>query len=536
MPRTIPIGSSAALAALAMPTNSWGQLMASRDQQLRYQSILTQQSEQELLQEQQADAQRQAYLARLKSLPLELPDKQRVGRWLKGKEAEVTKKLRDDYQGNLTQFMAAEGPSWMQSVNDELQNSDEYRTGLANLEAISQAKEAMRKGESLLGEVRKINGSDQYVSATEQMQDYYLGKTPRFTFKGSYKDDSDQMIKHFGSQYGPSKFERMQVPDAEIQNYLKSAYSPEVASDIYYNKFVRNGSKLFYKVDPLEDKLDFLYKQQDQAIQLENQGTKRQMDRLRFTGLQQANAIRQGKLNEMNREQQEAADPGAYMRKMIPRSLPQQGVEYNEAKEVAGNKVLTHSGYDLRNFIDQKTPGKKMARFNALDILSKQSSEAIGSLIGAEKTPITKENPTGWRGGKVLEGITTNGFNAIDLAGTNHTITHIDPKIYTNPREFDQRGQPYNPNGPMGFLKVRVRLADSADAKKAGLTEGLFSSDSRVGAGAYNSKTQEVELYTPIGDIYKNAALNRFLSVQDLGQKTANDLSGNDWTLGVDND
>ncbi|GAB4012845.1 hypothetical protein GCM10028808_30310 [Spirosoma migulaei] len=529
---TRPIGSDALIAGLMAPTTNWGQVMAAKDNQLQQQTYLTQQSEQELLQEQQAAAQIANFQQKIRTLPLERPDKVRVSKWLLGQEKSIAERLENSYQGSLKKFMAVEGAAWMDHTLGALEQSNEYQTGLHNLEQITLAKEAMRKGENLIGEVRDVNGTKQYISADKRIADYYAGKLPKFDFQGSYKDD-DNLLKHFSEQYAPNKlpYEQTAVDDKAIQEYLLATNPREVAEDKYHRKY--RGAQIYYKTKPLDELVDFKLKQQDHQMKVADHNRKGALDNLRVQGLQLSNQIKQTKLASLQNSGADGSDPGAYLRHMIPQSTDQPGVEYMQDAELAPYKVLRHSGYDLSRFGGRQT-GK--VSFKALDVFDKQAAESLGQLIGAEKVPASKSNPTGWRGGNVLEGIVDkNGFNAIDLSGTNHQIVHIDPKIYTNPREFDASGKPVHPNGPTGFLRITVKLGDTNDAKKAGLLDGMFNSSTRIGAGAYNKDTQEITLYTPIGSLYKNAALNRLLSVQDVGQKITNQFI-NPMALGLDND
>ncbi|SOD80929.1 hypothetical protein [Spirosoma fluviale] len=528
MPRPYAIGSDALIAGLMAPTTNWGQLMAAKDQQLQQQTYATQLSEQELLEEQQAAAQIAAFKQKIRSLPLERPDKVRVSKWLKGQESANAERLAKEYQGNLSQFMAAEGPAWMEQTLGALEQSDEYTTGVHNLEQITLAKEAMRKGENLIGQVVTENGKQRYIPATNQLQEYYKGRLPKFDFNGSYKDD-DSLLKHFGEKYptGVLPYEKVAVTEDDKLNYLMSTDKPEVAMDKYLRKY--QNTKVYYKTKSLDEYQDYINKQQDQRMQVEDHRTKRTLDGLRIQGAQLGNELKRAKISKLSESGDGADGSGAYLRRMIPQSQTQPGTTYDPS----GNKVLRHAGYDLNAF-GGKATGK--VSFNALDILDKQSADALGNLLGAEKVPVSKTNPTGWRGGKVLEGIVAkNGFNAVDLAGTKHEIVHVDPRIYTNPREFNQNGAPISSNGPMGFVKVKVKFADNSEAKKAGLVEGMFSSATRMGAGAYDKDSREVEIYTPIGNIYKNAALNRYLSNQDAGTKVTNDFM-NPYALGIDDD
>ncbi|QDK81567.1 hypothetical protein EXU85_24335 [Spirosoma sp. KCTC 42546] len=529
---TRPIGSDALIAGLMAPTTNWGQVMAAKDNQLQQQTYLTQQSEQELLQEQQAAAQIANFQQKIRTLPLERPDKVRVSKWLLGQEKSIADRLENSYQGSLKKFMAVEGAAWMDHTLGALEQSNEYQTGLHNLEQITLAKEAMRKGENLIGEVRDVNGTKQYISADKRIADYYAGKLPKFDFQGSYKDD-DNLLKHFSEQYAPNKlpYEQTAVDDKAIQEYLLAANPREVAEDKYHRKY--RGAQIYYKTKPLDELVDFKLKQQDHQMKVADHNRKGALDNLRAQGLQLSNQIKQTKLAGLQNAGADGTDPGAYLRHMIPQSTDQPGVAYVQDDELKGHKVLRHSGYDLGSFGGGST-GK--VGFKALDVYDKESAGALGSLVGAEKVPVSKENPTGWRGGKILEGIVPqNGFNAIDLSGTSHQIVHIDNKIYTNPREFGQSGQPLSPNGPMGFVKVTLRMDSNSDAKQAGLLEGMFNSSTRIGAGTYNKDTREITLYAPVGALYKNAALNRYFSNQDAGQKVTNEYA-NPYALGLDDD
>lgn len=523
MSRTVPIGNDSFVAALMTPTTNWGQRMAARDQQLRTQYAITQQAQNELLGEQQAVAQVANFKDKIRQLPLERPDKLNVGRWLTAQDAALQKRLAQEYKGNFTQFVAAEGSQWMQHTLELLEQSPEYAQGQRNLEQITLAKDAMKKGENLVGEVRTVGGKQTYVPATQQLADYYAGKTPGFTFSGSYKDD-DSLIKHFNSDYAPgqSPFVQTAVSEAEKQNYLLATNDRPVALDKYMRRY--KDATVYYKTKPLDEKLEFDNKLEDRAI-------KHKMQAAQYEGIGLSNELKRKKLSVLNNAAGGGSDPGAYLRQMIPQSTPQPDLAYDDDPELAGNKVLRHAGYDLAAF-GGKATGK--ASFSAIDILDKQSAGALGNLVGAEKVPVTKENPSGWQGGQVMEGILDGkGFNAVDLSGTAHRITHIDPKIYTNPRELTNNGQAVSPGGPMGFLKVRVQLGSGDDAKKAGL-EGFLGRKTKLGTtAAYNADTREVTIYTPVGQLYKNAALNRFLSNQDAGSKLTNDFM-NPFALGVD--
>ena len=292
MSRTAPIGNDSFVAALMTPTVNWGQRMAARDQQLRTQYAITQQAQNELLGEQQAVAQVANFKDKIRQLPLERPDKLNVGRWLTAQDAALQKRLAEQYKGNFTQFVAAEGSQWMQHTLELLEQSPEYAQGQRNLEQISLAKEAMKKGENLVGEVRTVGGKQNYVPATQQLADYYAGKTPGFTFSGSYKDD-DSLIKHFNSDYalGQSPFVQTAVSEAEKQNYLLATNDRPVALDKYMRRY--KDATVYYKTKPLDEKLEFDNKLEDRAI-------KHKMQAAQYEGIGLSNELKRKKLSVLN--------------------------------------------------------------------------------------------------------------------------------------------------------------------------------------------------------------------------------------------
>ena len=244
-----------------------------------------------------------------------------------------------------------------------------------NLEqVIDLYKAAVQKGENVIGYIE----NNAYVPAQKRLMDYYDGKAPTFAFSGSYKDDGD-VAKHFGSQYGPSRYERMAVPDAEIQNYLSSAHPPEVAQDIYLRKFAGGRSKLFYKTDPLED-------YQDHQIKLQDHKTKGLMDEARFRGIELSNEHKAFKLDE---ERRGAGGAGAGGGNLIENILTHSQTGEADWKDGNGtDKTLPHSGYDLNRF---RVPGKNAAHIAELPLYGDQNSVADWAEDGIEKNK-------GWMG------------------------------------------------------------------------------------------------------------------------------------------
>jgi len=497
------------MANMLTPRTNWGQWMAAKDQELGYQRALTQEQELELTKEQAASAQTQAFRQHMRSLPLERPDQNRVNKLLDQKEKSYFTRLKSDYGGSLAKFLAAEGAVWQQQEISDLEKSAEYQLGQKNLEAIMQAKKAIADGKQVIGQVINQNGKLAYRSAESDLMDYYAGKTPEFAFRGAYKDDPDAVVKHFGSQYGRSKFLREPVADAEIQNYLATTHDPQIAADIYFRQFSGGHRKIFYKSDPLEDQQEFIWKGQDQAMQRASFSSSERLKSQQMQTGSLRNQLLASKVSDAKRQAQIDNTPGGYLRSLMPSFMAENSsIEYKTDGDLKGNKVLPHSGYDLGRFGGEQ---RGAVRFNSLQVFDK-GVDALAAMVGATRTK------DGFAGGRIEEGITIKGgFNGINLAGSKHQIVGIDPKIYINGRDAENGGS------PMGFVKVKVRFNSSDDAKAAGLYRGMLGV-SKIGAGNYDPDTKEATLYTPVGDLYKNRALNQYLSREAVGQKTTNDF------------
>lgn len=199
-------------------------------------------------------------MQQMRSLPFEAPDKAEVSKFLMTERDALASSIADNFD-SLESFLTNGVSSWAAGLQDRLVNSDVYKNGLSNAANVKMAKDAMQKGEQVIGGVK----SGVYKTGENLLADYYQNGG-NFSFHGSYKSSSvgKDIYKHFSGMDNPSgkySTDNSVAPD-KVFSYL-SASNPELARDFTHRTGGLSGYE--YKRYSAEDKamyeLDVLGKQ-----------------------------------------------------------------------------------------------------------------------------------------------------------------------------------------------------------------------------------------------------------------------------------
>ncbi len=505
------LGSSGLLAALLQPTQNFAARSAARDQAVQlgaYQSALDQQEAQ---QTQAADAEKEAYLAKLRAQPFLGKDVAKLAAHVKGEEQQLYKELQSPaYSGDIKKFMATRGAGWMNESAERLRNSPFYQQALQNVDNVTQANEARKKGEFLAG-----NGDiKNYQTGEQRLQDFLSGKSDSFVHAGSYKPEDD--LKSLRDQYAPGSLPWVPTPISEDTklNSLVDNYGQNIGVDKYLRQ--HRGTRILYRTDPITKMYDF--QRDNQRLTMEQQRLGLSIaDHNQMSGLR----AQQAELNRLNIAKKKNELSGT-TENGVPFALdflsrPSEVLRLQH--DPMAPKKLPHSGIDVGQI-------PALSGVTMFD----QSDQALARQLGLQKT---KE---GYSRGNIKEGFSTaNGVHGFDLSGSNFSVVSYNPKLYYNTQQF--KGDKTTKLD--GFAQVTVKFSTPQDAERAGLYDpnrvwggtsptSIFDSTTKAGTGVYDPATQTATFFTPTGALGKGF----FHSVQksQQGVKAANEDSDQPYT------
>ncbi|GAB3334125.1 hypothetical protein GCM10027299_42160 [Larkinella ripae] len=466
--------------------------MNARDRDLQYQTALTQAEQQKALEMQQADAELQAFQASLSQNDFEAPDKSRVGLWLKNQEKALASRLKDEYQGEIARFFRVEGASWMQNTMANLQKSPEYLRAVRNRAQVASHQKAINDGKHLIGRVvTDKSGKQRYITADSDLMAYFDGREgfEDYIFKGAYKDEEDGVYDHFSKTTAPGQFswQKVKVAPSEIQNLLRSKYSPEIADDIYFRKY--QNPNLYYKQMPYEDYVKY---QQGQA--------EYQMDMRLKNQQYNENAFDLGKKQRDDRAEQaeRSQTPGNFLLSQLQHA--QEGPALDVRR--AGNRQLPYSKVDWNEMVAK---GSRLA-------LNKVAPYGVEKLIDQhlDLREAKGKGETGYAHHNIKEGFTEAGALPLNLGGIRFKVVDRDNAMYFPQKSLDQNGFPKrgkSGDGPTAMARVRIEL-DDTEAAKLGLENApwlWFNSSTEKGTGVYNKDGffggGSMWIYTPLSNV-----------------------------------
>lgn len=505
----IPANSAAVLGALLKPSRNYAAEQGAKMEALQLQGILTTQKQQEVAEEEAAQAQAEQFMQAVNSLPFEGRDKQKLSQYMKGEERALFTRLRDGYAGDYRKFMQAEGSTWMQGAATRLQSSPFYQQATLNRQNVLLAKQALQKGERILGS----DTPGGYVSGEQYLAQYINGQTDAFDLKGTYKPDTDA-AKELREQYAPNRlpWERVAATPDEVAAHLVSKYGAEVGRDLYERNF--KGVPVYYRSDKITDAVRFGQDNSRFNMEVGKYRMAQDDQRMQRAAFGSSEALRRkqgqlldAKIAETNRQGQGGRPYDHYLL-----SSPSEMVQLRH--DPANPKQLAN-GVDL-------------GKVNALAgvTLYGNGDDILARQLGLQRTR------DGYRGSFGQAFTTENGVNAINLKGVSYDILGVDSKAFYNPADFgpnaDQR-KPLN-----GYARVTLKFSPY-EAEKAGLYDpnrlpwidknkptSTFDSETRLGTSLYNPATGTATLYVPAGDL-RNPNFLKAMQRDEKGTKSANE-------------
>ena len=466
--------------------------MAARQEALQLQSMITQQKELELTQEQQAGAQLQNYLQQVKSLPFIGADVSKLKDYVrKNIEQPVYNRLKE-YGGSLRKWMGTEGAAFMQNANSALLQSDMYKRADQNRLSVEQAREAIKKGEVLIG--GQLEGTNNYMPGEAMLSDFLSGKREVFDFHGSYKQEDD--MKTLRETYAPGKmpWDIVAVPEAQKLNFLIDTHGREKGMDKYYRQHM--GTQVLYKYDPLNKAQEFEWKAEDQAMQRQRHGLAMQL------GNQQLG------LNQLRAEK--------LKNDLTGKSDSSQASLWEQMRNEATNEFNIAVGGDPNNVLPLY--GMTVAK---------------GDKLFADELGLQRINDKD--GGFSISGLKkalTDKGDIFDLSNIKGSVIGIAPKLYYNAREAGPDGS--FPNGQTGYARVTVKFNNPYEAEKLGLYDpnrvfggtgstSMFDMQTGKGTGIYDPDTQTATFTVPF-------PVTKTLASKIVGTNTTKKLGADEYT------
>jgi len=530
-----PAGNAGLIGAVANPYDNWAARSAARQEALQLQGVLTAEKEQEALQQQQAAAQMDSFLAATKALPFMGRDVQKIHNHLKGEEQQLLTRLHDDYQGDVRKWYAAEGPAWEQGVITRLTQSPLYQQATLNRQNVLAAQEAVKKGEYLVGHQAPTQSG--YATGEQQLQDFLSGRADTFDFRGSYKPDDD--LKSIREEYAPgvpSWIPTKASEDVKL-NRLIQLHGQEKGMDMYLRHY--KDSDVLYKYDPAQKAIEFAMQQgryqMDQGRYV-REGVLAN-DRLKTNAV--TRKLSQAHIDKLNRESWSENPNETFDYTLLGKGSTHQLTIAPDSQE---GKKLPVSGIDLaktRRLVGTTLFGNLSdAVAQQIGLGPKQETDLYyDSAFGSNKVRVQHYGK-----GNVKEGfIDANGVHPIDLSHSDYVTTGFEPVLFMNPRNIesgylakDAKGKTISvPNhlkrDTNGFVKMTIRFKSKDDAAKAGVFSNTTIGSVPKGAiGAYNKETRELTFYGNIGHIDRGSnpnLTNQMIKLQQ-GQKQANEDYG----------
>lgn len=501
------------LAAL-MPRDRWAVRSAQKDQELMYQQVLQQQSAMNLQQTQQQVAAMQQAQAELYKLPFMGRDNMAKTQWLNQKFSDLAKKIEKDYGNNPEKFLETEAPFIIKEIQNEFLASPIYKRGIQNLNNYTLAQSALSKGEYIVGG-RDANGA--YRSGRQMLADYINGNADTFVFGGSYKEPPlRDMIEYFGKQDNPyNKYDRnARVPRSEIENYIRSSATPEIAEDLIARGYA--DVPISYKRYSIQDEQNY---NADLALKDMRYRTGQQQMGLN----QQRSILNQQKIAENAKElQADSASGGTWFS------------EYRGTKPAPIKEVFRPVQGENYNIASLNANLKDFAPNGQIELTRRDV------LTNTGKTYVRNKAGIGAKGGTAQDVIIPkNGGHVVNLSDVPHMVTEVDGNIYLpNGDIMNARGDRRTGHG---FTKATIRIPKSAADAKGLYNENWWiipDTDTEKGRGILmeDKKTGDFilkDVYLPLYGIYNDAEFNRLMLKGSMGQKRANELSDAD-SGGVD--
>lgn len=509
MPSVGSYNNTSAIFRAAVPQRSYAQLSAMKDRQLQMAAI---QEERARIAQQENKAQidlKEETLNKIRTLPFESPDKQRIGMWVREKQKELAKHLEKNYAGNEGEFFKTELSSWLKNMTGELYNSDLFAAATSNKENVYMAKQAIAKNENLVGSFDEKGG---YRSAEQKLLDFMQGKSATFQFGGSYKPDGQFVYDHFGKQDNPygSKYDmNAVVPEKDVLNVVTSRMGDAAGRDMFYRMF--QGRSVPYKRYSIEDRQMFNL---DVANKQSTMDARRQANARGWAALDIQR--RKADAADKDREQYDTGiqsiieNPVGTTPYMPITASPSQKLQ--TIGKTIGQIASSGKSPGARNF--EQLSGIPLANNNGL-----QFTEISGVTLGDYHTKYANLTKTG----KVKEGILADG-TVLDLSKIPHKVAGVNPSLFIDTAESSRIAEQTRVKGRTEFPDHEFRKASvfikTSDVKK--------NSIDITDAKPHNEKGVEgylIDIMTPSQGFFRSKEVQNLVNKKFFGQKRANEIT-----------
>jgi hypothetical protein len=511
MPAVGSYQNTSALFKALVPQQSFAQLAAQKDRDLYYAQV---QEENARIAQQQNAANIQSNLDFQNSIlnqPLEAPDRQRVKQWFATKQKDLYKHISDRFAGEEDKFFKAENLMWMKNTLNDLVSSDLYNTALRNKENVALAKKALTDNEELIG---RFGEDGAYTYAQQDLLDFMNGTKPTYTFNGSYKPNSQDVISYFGKQDNPygSKYDRNAfVPGQDVQNYLVGSLGDRAGQDFYYRSF-RN-RPVAYKRYSLEDQqlaaLDIANKQS--SIEARRQSAAQGWARLN---------LQREKLNkELEKDQ---AREGALAQTL---STPVGSTEFIPFQGNRNQQIKT-IGKPISSILTENGLSESARQYQQLGVPIAGSGFQFQEISGGELGKLHNRFVGLRRKGRISEALLPNG-NAIDLSKIDHKVEDVDPGIFIDQNEYNRATETSRNSGRTSYPDHEFRKTTISLSAQDALSNNIDITSARKEINPDNQEdvTYYLDVLVPSKGFFKSREIQQLYNKQLFGQKEANTIN-----------
>nr|WP_293839869.1 hypothetical protein [uncultured Arsenicibacter sp.] len=247
-----PSANAAITAALLKPTTSFAQLRADKDRALSMQAAITQQTQQQEAQAQQAALATQQELTSLYQQDFLSPDKDRWKSLMDSVRTQIGERVRKDFGGDYAKYAKTMYMQDLAGMRTQIMNSPLYTQAQNN--KLNYGRLIADQSKGLIDrpvQYKLADGSTKTATARDNYVDFVNGRTDHLMYNGGYEVKSgwQKAITESYSPQAKDTFEKVMANDNEI---ISALVSSGMASDDAKDYMVRYGKTLgpvFYKFD-----------------------------------------------------------------------------------------------------------------------------------------------------------------------------------------------------------------------------------------------------------------------------------------------
>lgn len=504
--------SASDLLTAIKPRDNWAARSQAKREELQYGNILEARARQEAQESQAAVQGQMEFIQQVQALPLEEPDKVRVGGFVDSALNDILKNIDKNYQGNARKYFETEGVIGLSQLKNNILRSPVFLQAQSNKVEVDSIRKALADGKELVGEFAP---DGKYVTAQQKLLDFQNGVTDRVRFSGAYDPSKVNAAEFFGKQYAPggSKFVRTPVGEEEKLGYATQELGGLAGLD-YYQKSLK-GKKIYHKVDPIEDKKLF-------DLKVAGEGLDMQLTR---SQINENNAQASKARADAAKKSADAAPTTSqsYFQKTLATNLGAKPVTTFNPK-VASNSIIPQLGVSVGS-ITKSSGGKAALVFNQFENIAgdKYANAALNIVtkeLGGKKT----------YSGALPGMVDTSGPGAyVNLQNVPHTISKSDSYIYTDGAEETNRAT-QGKTIPDRAWKYYEAVVTEANAKANKNIPG-FSVQGKELKTLYKDKKTGNDVkgyvfkgYVPVTNYLNDPVLDQTLTKGLSGVKTANDI------------